>query len=250
MDGFSLGADPQVQASPKYLLVYGSGSYTFYDRKTRKPLVATGCVPISGSFLDLFAPLMLERDASGARNDNDINRVVPQSPIRCDPSDIEACPGSCIEEIYDARAFFERDDGSGRWWIAVAARNQMYQGDPFSGCPENGVQPKQAQRYVFVAVSRSEDPNDGFYAYALARDYADWPLFAVNNGRLLIAHKKDSKKVFVFDADKLAGGTGQDPFLGQYDDDAFPEVDRITPVTQYSSSELRARLRGRLRGRW
>jgi hypothetical protein len=234
MDGLSFIPDPQVISSPKYLLVYGASTYTFYDRATKKPLVQTECVPMSGAFTDLFAPLLLAADKSGAANADSINLQAPQKPIACDIHDIDKCPGSCINEAYDARAFFDRDGaGSGRWWIEVQARNQMWTTTTGGSCTANGIQPDESRRYLMVAVSKTENPNDGFHEYALARDYADFPLFSVNNGRLLLAHYK-SKKVFVFDSDKLAAGTDNDPFLGQYGDDTFADSDRITPVTQYS----------------
>ena len=42
---------------------------------------------------------------------------------------------------------------------------------------------------------------------------------------------QDQQKLYVFDADKLAAGTDNDPFLGQYDDDTFADSSRTTPVT-------------------
>jgi hypothetical protein len=234
MDGLtSFIPDPQVIASYKYVLVYGSSRYTFYDRATGQPLTASGCVPVNGTFRDLFAPLILDKDSTGAANADNINLQAPQTPIACDIHDIDKCPGSCVNQIYDARAYFERDgSGSGHWWIEVQGRNEMYTTDIFDDCPANGIQPEAARRYLMVAVSKTENPNDGFHEYVLTRDYADFPLFSVNNGRLLLGHYK-SKKIFVFDSDKLAPGTDNDPFLGQYDEDTFADSDRITPVTQY-----------------
>ncbi len=238
MDELEFVPDPQVVSSPKYVLVYGSGSYTFYERATGKPLAATGCVPLSGAFTDLFAPLMLEKDAGGGVNAGNVNLEAPKSPIGCVLADVAGCPGSCVDEAYDARAHFERDDdGSGRWWIETAGRNQMWVDTGAGKCPQNGPQPDEARRYLFVAVSRTENPNDGFEEYVLVRDYADFPLFSVNNGRLLLAHFKTSKKLYVFDSNKLAAGTDHDPFLGQYGDATFADSDRMTPVTQYSGDD-------------
>jgi len=239
MDGLTpFTIDPQVMASYKYVLVFGSSSFTFYDRATGQPLAASGCVPVSGTFRDLFAPLILDKDSTGAANADSINLQAPQTPITCDIHDIDKCPGSCVNEIYDARARFVRDgSGSGRWWIEVQGRNKMYTTDVFSGCTANGIQPDAARRYLMVAVSKTENPNDGFHEYVVVRDYADFPLFSVNNGRLLLAHFKDSKKLYVFDSDKLAAGTDIDPFLGQYDDATFADSSRTTPITQYSGDD-------------
>jgi hypothetical protein len=235
MDGLTLNKDPQVTASHKYIIAYTSYTYAFYDRATGQPLVQTGCVPLKGDFTDFFAPLLLAKDSTGAQNASNINLEAPQTPIACDVNDIDKCPGSCVNEVYDPHAYFERDgSGSGRWWIEAQGRNQMWTDQAAGKCTANGPQPDASRRYIFVAVSKTENPNDGFHQYVLARDYADLPLFSVNNGRLLLGHYKADKDLFVFDADKLAAGASTDPFLGQYGDGDFVDSDKITPVTQYS----------------
>ncbi|MDT7807775.1 MAG: hypothetical protein QOJ70_1588 [Acidobacteriota bacterium] len=232
----SMGADPQLAVSPKYALVLEAHSYVFYDRATNLPLAADGCVPLNATFSDLFAPLLLPTDpVTNAKNPGDINYQLefgnkPKFP--CDPNNYldpkTGDPSGCIQGNYDARAYFDYD--TRRFWIVAAARNHIWK------CPSDSVCGDEARRYVFVAVSKAEDPRKGFWEYVLVRDYADWPLFSVRNGRLLLAHK-DGKRLFVFDAKKLINGTTADPFLGQYLDAKFPDADEISPVTQYSDAD-------------
>jgi len=236
-DGIAqMGNDPQLAVSPRYALVLEAHKYVFYDRATNQPLVADGCVPVNADFSDLFAPLLLPIDpATNAKNNGDINYQLefgrnPKFP--CDPNNYldptTGDPSGCIQGNYDARAYFDYD--TNRFWIIAAARNHIW------SCPSNSACGDEARRYVFVAVSKAEDPRKGFWEYVLVRDYADWPLFSVRNKRLLIAHKS-GKRLFVFDANKLINGTTTDPFLGQYLDNKFPECDEISPVTQYSDAD-------------
>jgi len=229
--------DPQLAVSPKYLLVLEAHSYVFYDRATNAPLTADGCVPINAEFTDLFAPLLLPTDpVTNAKNDADISYHLEfgrQPTFPCDPVHWKDPPSGnppsgCIQGNYDARAYY--DANAGHFWILAAARNHVWR------CPNSNPCSDEARRYVFVAVSKDQDPRNGFWEYVLVRDYADWPLFSVRNDRLLIAHK-DGKRLFVFDAKKLAEGTSIDPFLGQYLDDKFSEVNEISPITQYSDAD-------------
>jgi hypothetical protein len=240
-DGISqMGFDPQLAVSPKYVLVLEAHRYVFYDRATNKALVSNGCVPLNDTFSSLFAPLLLPTDPkTNAKNTSDVNYKLgfasnPKFP--CDPNNYldpptPAPPSGCIQGNYDARAYYDFD--TNRFWIIAAARNHLTPCDPTDPKEPCG---EQAQRYVFVAVSKAEDPRKGFWEYVLVRDYADWPLFSVRNNRLLIGHS-GGKRLYVFDSKKLVAGTTTDPFLGQYMDDSFPDADSITTVTQYSDAD-------------
>lgn len=230
-------ADPQLAVSPNYVLVLEAHSYVFYDRSTNRPLDPHGgCVPLNATASDLFAPLLLPRDpVTGEKNQGDVNYVLELgrgAKYPCDPEHYlnkKGAPlGGCVQGNYDARAYYDND--TGRFWIVAAARNRLYK------CPNKKPCGPEARRYVFVAVSKTEDPRDGFWEYVLVRDYSDWPLFSVRNGRLLITHANHGKRLYVFDANKLVAGTNTDPFIAQYNDEQFPESSTITPVTQYSDA--------------
>ena len=246
-DGISAGdPDPQLAVSPNYVLVLTTGTYVFYDRATNKQLAADGCVPMNASFNGLFGPLLTAKDGSATNPAyiNDHLELGSGAHFKCNATD----KSGCITEIYDARAYYDYD--TNRFWIVAAARNTIWTpcenkgtctpacgshqacGDS-NACSNCG---DEARRYLFVAVSKAEDPRKGFHEYVLARDYADWPLFSVRNDRLILGHK-GAKRIYVFDSKKLVAGTTTDPFLGQYLDDKFPESSEITTVTQYSDAD-------------
>lgn len=254
LEGRPIGPDPQIAVGEKYLLALDSGAYTFYERSSGDPVPsptdAAGCVlPMSGYFTNLFAPLLSNKDPdSGAANSSNVNALIdlPSGSRVCHRNDIFEADSGCINEVYDARAFYE--PGRGRFWIAAAARNKVWKckeregdGTCSSSCPARTYCDEkrciacgnEARRFVFVAVSKTDDPRDGFFEYALVEDYADWPMFSVNNDRLIVTHLT-GKRVFVFNAKKLADGASQDPFIRSYGvtHATFSEVDAITPVTQ------------------
>ena len=240
--------DPQLAVSPHYVLVLSTGAYVFYDRATNKALAGNGCVPVNALFTNLFAPLMLQKDpATNATNPayiNDHLELGGAAHFKCNASDTSGC----VNEVYDARAYYDYD--TNRFWIVAAARNQIWTPCDNKGTCPSGCGPNQlcgssntcsncgdeARRYLFVAVSKTEDPRQGFWQYALVRDYADWPLFSVRNDRLILSHKA-GKRLYVFDSKKLIAGTTTDAFLGQYKDDSFPESWEISTVTQYSDAD-------------
>ena len=48
----------------------------------------------------------------------------------------------------------------------------------------------EARRYIAIAVSRSEDPRDGFNEYiTTTSNYADWPLAAVGENGIVAGHR-------------------------------------------------------------
>ncbi len=88
-----------------------------------------------------------------------------------------------INEFYDLRVIY--DDNSRRFLIIAAARNQLWFNDP--NTPDN-MEPF-ARRLVAFAVSKTEDPRDGFYQYMTTENnYRDWPRISINGNHLMIAN--------------------------------------------------------------
>ena len=212
----------------------------FYDRATNRQLESDGCVPVNASFEDLFGPLMTAKDpATNAANPAYINDHLELGSslhfFNCNATDTSAC----VNTVYDARAYYDHD--TNRFWIVAAARNPIWTpcdntgkcsvpcGSHQACFPSDRCEKcsAEARRYVFVAVSKAEDPRKGFFEYVLVRDYADWPLFSVRNGRLILGHNDASaKRIYVFDATKLAAGTNADPYLGVLCRQGFSRVRR------------------------
>ncbi len=88
-----------------------------------------------------------------------------------------------VNEFYDLRVIY--DDNSRRFYIIAAARNQLWIAD--ENTPDD--MEKFSRRLVAFAVSKTEDPRDGFYQYMTTENnYRDWPRIAINGNHLLIAN--------------------------------------------------------------
>ncbi|MES2772534.1 MAG: hypothetical protein V4722_00025 [Bacteroidota bacterium] len=88
-----------------------------------------------------------------------------------------------INEFYDLRVIY--DDNSRRFIIVSAARNQLWINS--DNIPDN--KEPFARRLVAFAVSKTEDPRDGFYQYMTTENnYRDWPRISINGNHLMIAN--------------------------------------------------------------
>jgi hypothetical protein len=82
-----------------------------------------------------------------------------------------------MKEAYDTRVVY--DPYRSRFVIMSAMR----------GSGLKGATTLVARRYVAIAVSKTEDPRDGFYQYATTEsNYSDWPRIASAEGLLVVAH--------------------------------------------------------------
>lgn len=153
----------------------------------------------------------------------DVNPVaVPTGPIPCDPSkpSQNGQPGfdskntgisasSCINQFYDARLTY--DAGHGRFWLLSHAANDI---NPSKACTPPANKPAdycqrafaQVAHQVFVAVSKSEAPSDGFLRFDLDNANVDWPLMGVQGRYLLISYHHPGTPLRLYDADALVQG--------------------------------------------
>lgn len=230
-----LGHDPQVTAGGHFLLVYNSHRYQIRDKASGALVPDVGGeVAASGDFNTIFAPLWHARDSRGMPNAASINhrlQFAPGEPEICDPEQ-PTRSNACVQEFYDTRIMW--DDLRKRFWIESAARNHLWRCPPGDPCDKEKQSRTQARRYIAVAVSRTEDPRQGFHRYILVNEYADWPKIAVNERYLILAHRT-SPHVYVFDADRLAAGN---PDHGQVqvahlDARSFPGARFISTVTHH-----------------
>jgi hypothetical protein len=113
---------------------------------------------------------------------------------------------ACVGAVYDTRTTYDVEDG--RFWIVTNSGNELTttQDCPTqlssSDCADGRA---EATRLMLVAVSRSENPADGFFAYQVNTHYADWPLMAVH-GRYAFFFYHDPDTMWVYDANQLAKG--------------------------------------------
>ncbi|MAA58607.1 MAG: hypothetical protein ABF318_00590 [Ketobacter sp.] len=192
--------DPMVAVGLNFIVTTNTGSISILD-KNAKPVPGKNGVyavfsasTLFGEFIDRDSPLDLNKH-TGFRKP-------------CDFPEYPETSGNkfCIDEFYDTRVFF--DQGAKRFIILSQARNRIWSdtwrpngATKFSGvengvryCGEQGIKGsnetvpltstsycKLARRHQLFAISKTEDPRNGFYIYALKKqNYEDWPWGAVN----------------------------------------------------------------------
>ncbi len=77
------------------------------------------------------------------------------------------------------------------------------------------------RRYAAFAVSKTEDPRDGFHQYMITENNTrDWPWMAVNGDAFVVSHKGDGSKTgpvaTVFSVRALAKGERHPPYFRYY----------------------------------
>jgi len=188
--GFSLkfapgveGVDPMVAVGKEYLVVTQDHRIAFFDRQG-KPLPPTGRFPVEMTANSFFRAFIAPKNPDGSPNLHNINRYLnfpEDAPIQCDLSDTTP-QFPCVNEFYDTRALY--DPFHNRFIILSAARHQLWPNNP------NG---ELTRRYFAVAVSKTEDPRDGFRQWMLTwSNPRDWPWMAVSGDHLVVAHKSES----------------------------------------------------------
>lgn len=232
LDGGKLGHDPQVAASDRFLIVYTAHRYQIFDKATGRLVSAEGEIAPSGDFSTLFSALWSPH-VPAAQNINQRLDFTTQDPLPCDAG-APTRSNSCVQEFYDTRIMW--DPQRRRFWIESAARNHLWFCKSGEACDGAKQTRTQARRYIAVAVSRTDDPRQGFYRYILVNQYSDWPKMAINDRYLILGHRA-SNTIHVFDADKLAAGNpDQGPVkLAKLTSKHFPGVKYIAPVTHHGA---------------
>jgi hypothetical protein len=240
IEGPVMGHDPQVAAGDRFLIVYGAHKYQVFDKATGHPLPSEpgDVVAPIGDFNTIFAPVWHPRDRDGAPNAQNINtrlRFGATDRLACD-HETPLRSNACVQEFYDTRILW--DEQRKRFWIESAARNHLWfcgKNDDCDEEKENTTQTRtQARRYIAIAVSRTEDPRQGFHHYVLVEEYADWPKLAINDHYLVLSHRT-SPNIYVFDADRLAAGNpDHGPVrVAKLGARAFPGAKWFAPVTHH-----------------
>jgi hypothetical protein len=182
------GVDPMIAVGKEYVMVSEDHWIEFFEKDgdlagTQSPSKAgePTCLHVFLFFGGFLAP----QNADGSVNRNSINRHLRypsnvDSTLECDPT--TAPPASpCITDFYDTRISY--DHYRGRFVILSAARGFNL------GTARGSEGDAIARRYLAVAVSKTEDPRDGFDQYITTEsNYSDWPRLAINDGVLVSGH--------------------------------------------------------------
>lgn len=181
------GVDPMIAVGKQFMLVSQQGSVGFFD-KSGNLLPTKWGAPTWVSTSQLFSPFW-QPMLNGVVNRNNINLhlrlpLSTNPEMKCDAT--AASPAKpCVKEMYDTRVAYDRTND--RFVIVAAVRHSIWMGDMAS---DGTLLDPWVRRYFVVAVSRTEDPRDGFQAYINTEsNYSDWPRVGLGNGVLIVAHQ-------------------------------------------------------------
>ena len=235
-DTFTTAYDPAIAVGHKYLLVISDHKISFYGRDG-KLLPSKNGEKTSLSATEFFSAFWEPKRPDGTVNDANVNAHLgfPSNTLTVDPQKDPSGQLGAINEFYDSRCCYDR--ASRRFIFLSAARNQLWFNDPktnpggkYDGC---------VRRYFAFALSKTEDPRDGFNQWiTLESNYADWPRMSLANGSFLVAHNSpESGKPFAtvfrysdMQADKAA------PANWRYYAADFPSSAKVLPVSIYGDS--------------
>lgn len=150
----SAAYDPMIAVGHDFVVVTQDHQITFLDGNG-VALPGTASVPTNLSSTAFFQGFINATNTDGSPNANDINAISPTT----------------ISEFYDTRVTY--DPVTKRFVILSAARQ-----------PSTSV-----IRYFAFAISKTQDPRDGFFQYMTTEsNYRDFPRLVVHNGMILQGH--------------------------------------------------------------
>jgi hypothetical protein len=225
------GVDPMIAVGFNYIIVTQDHRIAFFD-KEGKPLPKKD-TEVNLSTTEFFSTFLKGKLPDGSRNEHSIQRHTGFPPggaltayppgTNCDPDASWPAISPCINEFFDTRVHF--DPASRRFFILAAARPYKCVNNlgEHLDCDKGGTKVSTianplARRYWAFAVSRSEDPRDGFYQWMTTEaHWFDFPFLTVNQGVMVMATNVAVKPltvqpigmkpvVFVFSVEDLLKG--------------------------------------------
>ena len=190
------GVDPMLAVGHQFIVATQDHAIVFLDRDGNVLPSKAGEPPTPFSATAFFHRFIEELNPDGSANLNNINRYSPRQ----------------INEFYDTRVDY--DPVSKRFAILSAARE--------GGTPDT--------RFYAFAVSKTEDPRDGFHQYMTTEtNYRDFPRLTMNGDFLLVAHNASNGR---------ADTDGDRPVLSAYHLPSLRQGVDDPPNWQYYSSDL------------
>jgi hypothetical protein len=280
------GPDPMLAVSPHFMIISDTGTLVFADRNA-VPLKQNPNGLATSMSANQFFQAFFAVDVNGVPTGANIN-LDTGFPAVCNGASFPPTTGNgfCINEAYDTRVFFDGD--SQRFFVLSHVRNPLWvnlspdyasknagscgyfegPGPKFEGrscklkpdgsamkCPMvDRTQCALARRHSLIAVSKTEDPRDGFFQFASTENMmADWPWMAINRNRVVVTTMGAVSQppnalekhpiVLVFDKSALLAGSTQPPFFTYSQDDLSGE-NPVNLVTQPGGAGTTLMLRG------
>jgi hypothetical protein len=213
-------------------------------------------------FLKAF---LAETNADGSFNESNINHYLG-FPKPCDSPDYPQTSSGkrfCIDSFYDTRVSF--DATSKRFFIISNSRHPLWAAakyeaeDSYGTCGvytnSSGVNVGTddycdlVRRYIAFAVSKTEDPRDGFHQYMITEsNNRDFPWMSVNGNAFIIANKGSESIVgpvaSVFSVNGVKSGDQHPPYFRYYVQDLGGVSLAIPPVHYRNAAGLSFLLAG------
>jgi hypothetical protein len=258
--------DNVVATGHNYVAVAFDSSVSFYDR-SGNPLLGDN---LNGNALplnDMFGPFM-RKSVSDAQNATDVNHYLG-FPKSCDTYPVTRAFHFCVSDVpYDTRVEY---DAIGRRFVILAQiRNPLwtslfganpgaplgdtewhsyYATSPSDTKVDAGNDGLVARRLKVIAISRSEDPRDGFHTYAFVQNnYRDWPWMSINGNWLTLSNKHNASHIdgpvaTLLPLDDLRKGRERPRYIDYYREDLHGAIS-AEPPRQYGSLTTHSLLAG------
>lgn len=232
----SAGYDPMIAVGHQFIVVSQDHEIAFFGRDGVLLTPKRGeAVQLSAD--DFFAAFTRRNNADGTPNEQNINRHIGTGAW-FDECNLTAIAQQCIQEFYDSKVVYDRT--SRRFVIVSAAR-----GDGMSFAKDDSTRATDpaVRRYFAVAISKSEDPRDGFWQYMTTEsNYADWPRVIAQHGVVVMSHNSyqasdewregPTPTTYVFVTDSMRTGRPRPPSRKLY---AAETGGSIVPVANYGA---------------
>lgn len=207
------GVDPMLAVGHQFVVVSQDHAIAFFGRDGQRLSPKRGEM-VQMSADEFFATFTDTLDENGKPNEHNINRHIGAGPSfpECN---LRTLVQPCIVEFYDTRVVY--DATSRRFVIVSAARGKDL---AFTGNESRTTDPG-VRRYFAVAISKTEDPRDGFWQYMTTEsNYSDWPRVIAQHGVIVMGHNDYETKewregpkpsAYLFLTDSMRSGKARVP---------------------------------------
>ena len=228
------GVDAMIAVGHTFVIITQDHRIAYFDR-TGKPLPSKSGEKTNLSATEFFEYFLKPFNADGTENKNCINRHLQFPANAVAVCDLTKYPPvlPCVNEFYDTRCTY--DPKTKRFFICSAGRNQIWPGKP------GGAYDVLGRRYFAFAVSKTEDPRDGFrlWFWNDNKRVADWPYIAVNGDNFMVTHHAEQSGkplAYVFSVAAMLQGKSSLPNWTYNAADVGGDETTLVPVTHYGDT--------------
>ena len=238
----SAGYDPMIAVGHKFIMVSQDHEVAFFNRDGQLLAPRNG-LPVQMSADEFFATFVAADNANGTPNEQNINRHIGTGPWFAECHAVQT-PNPCIVEFYDTRVIYDRT--SRRFVVVSAARGDKL---TFADGTATKATDPAVRRYFAIAISKTEDPRDGFWQYMTTESsYSDWPRVIAQHGVVVMAHNSyqtqewregPTPTAYIFPMDSLKNGRPRPPswklFASETDANVVPVANHGTITGDWTS---------------